>query len=156
MPMRAYPTSELTSPEEPIMKPQSVLALIAALILAGAPLAAQSTPENSSTPKSPPAGASSAAPSAELIAQGDKVFHGPGNCYACHGTNAQGSVGPNLTDAEWIHSKGSYEEIVAQVTKGVTKEESKSGIVMPPRGGSTISDDDVKAVAAYVYSLSHK
>jgi cytochrome c5 len=42
------------------------------------------------------------------------------------------------------------------VTKGVTKEESKSGIMMPPRGGSTISDEDVKAVAAYVYSLSHK
>src|SRR5215216_6195171 len=94
MPMRAYPTSELTSPEEPIMKPQSVLALIAAVTLGGAPLAAQSTPENTSTPKSPPAGASFAAPSAELIAQGDKIFHGPGNCYACHGTNAQGSVGP--------------------------------------------------------------
>lgn len=128
------------------MKPESVLALIAALILGPAPLAAQSTPENTSTPK----------PSPELIAQGDKIFHGPGNCYACHGTNAQGSVGPNLTDAEWVQSKGSYEEIVAQVTKGVSKEESKSGIVMPPRGGSTISDDDVKAVAAYVYSLSHK
>ena len=138
------------------MNPQFVLALIAASILGGAPLAAQSTPENNSTPKSPAAGASSAAPSAELIAQGDKIFHGAGNCYACHGTNAQGSVGPNLTDAEWIHSKGSYEEIVAQVTKGVPKEESKSGIVMPPRGGSTISDDEVKAVAAYVYSLSHK
>jgi len=138
------------------MKPLFVLALVAASILGGAPLAAQSTPENSSTPKSPPAGAASAAPSTELIAQGDKIFHGPGNCYACHGTNAQGSVGPNLTDAEWIHSKGSYEEIVAQVTKGVPKEESKSGIVMPPRGGSTISDDEVKAVAAYVYSLSHK
>ncbi len=103
------------------MKPESVLALIAALILGPAPLAAQSTPENTSTPKSPPAGASSAAPSPELIAQGDKIFHGPGNCYACHGTNAQGSVGPNLTDAEWIHSKGSYEEIVAQVTKGVSE-----------------------------------
>ena len=138
------------------MNPQFVLALIAASILGGAPLAAQSTPENNSSPKSPPAGALSAAPSPELITQGDKIFHGPGNCYACHGTNAQGSVGPNLTDAEWIHSKGSYEEIVAQVTKGVPKEESKSGIVMPPRGGSTISDDEVKAVAAYVYSLSHK
>jgi mono/diheme cytochrome c family protein len=140
------------------MKPQSILTLIATLLLGSAPLVAQSTPENTSTPKSPPAGAPSAAPqpSPELIAQGDKVFHGPGNCYACHGTNAQGSVGPNLTDAEWIHSKGSYDEIVAQVTKGVPKEESKSGIVMPPRGGSTISDDDVKAVAAYVYSLSHK
>jgi mono/diheme cytochrome c family protein len=128
------------------------------VLLGSAPLAAQGTPENSSTPNTPPAG-SQEKPSAvtpELIAQGDKIFHGPGNCYACHGTNAQGSVGPNLTDAEWIHSKGTYEEIVAQVMKGVPKEESKSGIVMPPRGGSTISDDDVKAVAAYVYSLSHK
>jgi mono/diheme cytochrome c family protein len=141
------------------MKPQSSLALLAILVLAGsASLSAQSTPENSSTPKPPPADAPSAAAAAtpELIAQGDKVFHGPGNCYACHGTNAQGSVGPSLTDAEWIHSKGSFDEIVAQVTKGVTKEESKSGIMMPPRGGSTISDEDVKAVAAYVYSLSHK
>ena len=65
-------------------------------------------------------------------------------------------MGPNLTDAEWIHSKGTLEEIVAQVEHGVPKEESKSGIPMPPKGGSSISDDDVKAVAAYVYSLSHK
>jgi mono/diheme cytochrome c family protein len=92
----------------------------------------------------------------ELIAQGEKVFHGPGNCYACHGTNGQGAVGPNLSDAEWLHSKGSFEEIVVQVTNGVPKEESKSGIPMPPKGGGSISDDDVKAVAAYVYSLSHK
>jgi mono/diheme cytochrome c family protein len=65
-------------------------------------------------------------------------------------------VGPNLTDAEWIHSKGSYDEIVAQINKGVPKEEAKSGILMPPKGGATLSDDDVKAIAAYVYSLSHK
>jgi mono/diheme cytochrome c family protein len=38
----------------------------------------------------------------------------------------------------------------------VPKEESKSGIVMLPKGGGTLSDEDVKAVAAYVYSLSHK
>jgi mono/diheme cytochrome c family protein len=141
------------------MNPQSALALAAALtLLTRAPLAAQSTSEKASPPKDSSAAAAPAPAgiTPELIAQGDKVFHGPGNCYACHGSNAQGSVGPNLTDAEWIHSKGSYEEIVAQVIKGVPKEESKSGIVMPPRGGSTISDDDVKAVAAYVYSLSHK
>jgi mono/diheme cytochrome c family protein len=29
-------------------------------------------------------------------------------------------------------------------------------VPMPAKGGSTISDDDVKAVAAYVYSLGHK
>ena len=90
------------------------------------------------------------------IVQGDSIFHGKGNCYACHGTNAQGAVGPNLTDAEWIHSDGSYDAIVKQVTTGVPQAESKSGIAMPPKGGASITDDEVKAVAAYVYSLSHK
>jgi hypothetical protein len=27
---------------------------------------------------------------------------------------------------------------------------------MPPKGGSSITDEEVKAVSAYVYSLSHK
>ena len=91
----------------------------------------------------------------ELIDKGNEIFHKDGLCYACHGADAKGMVGPNLTDDVWIHSKGSYDEIVAQVMKGITKEESKSGVVMPPKGGSSISDDDVKAVAAYVWSLSH-
>ena len=93
---------------------------------------------------------------AAAITQGDSIFHGKGNCYACHGANAQGAVGPNLTDAEWLHSDGSYDAIVKQITTGVPQAESKSGIAMPPKGGSTITDDEVKAVAAYVYSLSHK
>ncbi len=91
-----------------------------------------------------------------LIARGDSVFHGPGNCYACHGSKAEGLVGPSLIDAEWIHSKGTMEEIAAQVATGIPKEQSKSGIPMPAKGGSAISDDDVKAVAAYVHSLSQK
>lgn len=90
------------------------------------------------------------------IAKGDTIYHKTGLCYACHGSNAEGAVGPNLTDAEWIHGDGSYDFIVATVTAGVPKEKAKSGIMMPPKGGSTISDEDVKAVAAYVYSLSHK
>jgi mono/diheme cytochrome c family protein len=105
---------------------------------------------------SPAAAQAPAGVTATAIAQGDSIFHSKGNCYACHGANAQGAVGPNLTDAEWIHSDGSYDAIVKQVTTGVTKEESKSGIPMPAKGGSSITDDEVKAVAAYVYSLSHK
>ena len=141
------------------MVPQARLGILLFLATAAVPpLVAQGTPEKASTPAAPPANAPSATAGVtpELIAQGDKVYHGPGNCYACHGANAQGAVGPNLTDAEWIHSKGSFEELVAQVTNGVPKEESKSGIPMPPKGGGSISDDDVKAVAAYVFSLSHK
>jgi cytochrome c oxidase cbb3-type subunit 3 len=97
-----------------------------------------------------------AAATPAAIAQGDSIFHGKGNCYACHGANAQGAVGPNLTDAEWIHSDGTYDAIVKQITTGVEQKESKSGIPMPPKGGSSITDDEVKSVAAYVYSLSHK
>jgi mono/diheme cytochrome c family protein len=141
------------------MKAQIRLGLALAMATAvAAPALAQTTSDNSATPASPPAAAAPAAPGVtpDLIAQGDKIFHGAGNCYACHGSNAQGAVGPNLTDAEWIHSKGTLEEIAAQITHGVPKEESKSGIPMPPKGGGTISDEDVKALAAYVYSLSHK
>jgi cbb3-type cytochrome c oxidase subunit III len=101
--------------------------------------------------KAAPAGVTPAA-----IAKGDTIFHKAGLCYACHGSNAEGTVGPNLTDAEWLHGDGSFDMIVATVTSGIPAEKAKKGIPMPPKGGSTISDEDVKAVAAYVYSLSHK
>jgi cbb3-type cytochrome c oxidase subunit III len=100
--------------------------------------------------------AASAAVTPAAIARGDSVFHKSGLCYACHGTNAEGTVGPNLTDAEWLHGDGSYDMIVATVTAGIPKEKAKKGVAMPAKGGSTISDEEVKAVAAYVYSLSHK
>lgn len=104
----------------------------------------------------PAAAQAPAAVTPAAIAQGDSIYHTRGNCYACHGANAQGAVGPNLTDAEWIHSDGSYDAIVKQITSGVPAAESKSKIPMPPKGGSQITDDEVKAVAAYVYSLSQK
>jgi mono/diheme cytochrome c family protein len=132
---------------------------IASLALAGAAPVVAQTSDAAATPAKPEATASAgaAAPySPELVAKGDALFHGSGNCYACHGSKAEGLVGPNLTDAEWIHSKGSYDEIVAQINKGVPKEEAKSGIQMPPKGGATLTDDDVKAIAAYIHSLGHK
>ena len=119
---------------------------VSLLMALATPLLAQTSSTKGSSPAVTPA----------FVTRGDSVYHGPGNCYACHGTKGEGLVGPNLTDAEWIHSKGTYEEIVTQIKDGVPKEKSKSGIPMPPKGGSTISDEDVKAVAAYVLSLSQK
>jgi cbb3-type cytochrome c oxidase subunit III len=118
--------------------------LVAALALLGAGQAVAQE-------KAAPAGVTPAA-----IAQGDSLFHKDGMCYACHGSNAQGAVGPNLTDAEWLHGDGSYDMIVATVTSGVPADKAKKGIAMPPKGGSSITEEQVKAVAAYVYSLSHK
>lgn len=91
-----------------------------------------------------------------MVDKGKEIYAKQGLCYACHGQEGKGLVGPNLTDDVWLHSKGTYPEIVAQIIKGVPKEESKSGVPMPPKGGSSITDDEVKAVAAYVYRLSHK
>jgi mono/diheme cytochrome c family protein len=127
------------------MDMRTCVGLLASLLTAAVPAAAQSAP-SAKAPVVTPA----------LIARGDTVYHGSGNCYACHGAKAEGLVGPNLTDAEWIHSKGTYEDIVAQINAGVAKEKSKSGMPMPPKGGATISDEDVNAVAAYVHSLGQK
>jgi mono/diheme cytochrome c family protein len=95
---------------------------------------------------------------ADMIQQGNKLFHGAGICSTCHGPDAKGlpGLGVNLTDKEWLHSDGSYEAIVKQIMTGVPAGQSKSGIVMPPKGGSAMTDDQVRAVAAYVWSLSHQ
>lgn len=94
----------------------------------------------------------------QLIKDGQGVFQGAGLCTACHGQDAKGipNLGVNLTDTEWLHSKGTYDDIVKQIMAGVTADKSSSGTVMPPKGGSSITDAQVKAVAAYVWSLSHK
>jgi mono/diheme cytochrome c family protein len=149
----------LSSPRSFLMRARTSIGLLASLAMVGAAPAVAQTSDAAATPAKPEAAAppgAAASYSPELVAKGDALFHGSGNCYACHGSKGEGLVGPNLTDAEWIHSKGSYDEIVAQIDHGVPKAESKSGIEMPPKGGAALSDDDVKAIAAYVYSLSHK
>jgi mono/diheme cytochrome c family protein len=90
------------------------------------------------------------------IAAGKDLFVGEGLCLACHGADAKGSIGPDLTDKIWLHGTGSLADIVARVLVGVSSEQSKLGQIMPPRGGSGITDEQVRAVAAYVWSLSHK
>jgi len=118
--------------------------LIGALLAGPGTLAAQAHARDSL-----PAGVT-----AQMIANGKQIYAGRGVCYACHGQDAAGGMGPNLADTVWLHSRGEYERIVATILAGVTARESKSGIMMPPRGGSAISDDDARAVAAYIWSLS--
>lgn len=98
------------------------------------------------------------APSAEEIEKGKAIYKGAGLCYACHGANGEGAVGPKLTEREgsYWHSDGSWDGITKFVTAGVAKEQAKSGIMMPAKGGAKLSDADVKAVSAYVYAISRK
>lgn len=93
------------------------------------------------------------------LALGDSVFHGlkgAASCQACHGADGkQATVAPDLTDAEWLHSDGSFEGIYTTIKTGVMAPKKFSG-VMPPFGGAPLDPASHRAVAAYVYSLSHK
>ena len=93
-----------------------------------------------------------------MITQGDSLFHAS-SCVRCHGADAKGTPrGADLTDNVWSQISGTYPEIVQVITDGVPKEKIKLATAtfpMRPRGGSNMTDDQIRAVAAYVYSLSH-
>lgn len=91
-----------------------------------------------------------------MVAEGEAIFHGVGFCYACHGEGGTGmaQLGADLTDGEWTHTDGSYQGLVERIGRGVRAEESASGVPMPPRGGGRLTDDQLRAVAAYVWALS--
>jgi mono/diheme cytochrome c family protein len=97
--------------------------------------------------------------SPQQIALGDSIFHGlvgGGTCSACHGQDAKGTaVAPDLTDQQWINGDGSYDFMVRIITNGVPQPKQHPA-PMPPKGGAPLTDEQVKAVAAYEYSLSHK
>jgi len=115
-----------------------------------------------------PARAPSAAPGAflqglpagvtsDMVREGQRLFGGAGLCSTCHGADARGLRGlaGDLTDGEWKHLDGSYRAIVSTVEKGVSAERSGTGIPMPPRAGANLTDEQVRALAAYVWTLSH-
>lgn len=128
--------------------------LLAVLLLAGC---SKSKPVVAAAPvpKGPvmPAGVTPAS-----IALGDSLFN-TGACQRCHGQKGVGAQnGPSLVAGPWLHSTGKFEEIVSTITTGVPRTALKDAtrrFPMNPRGGPmNLNDDQVKAVAAYVYSIS--
>jgi glucose/arabinose dehydrogenase/mono/diheme cytochrome c family protein len=95
----------------------------------------------------------------EMIALGDRIYHGQvggATCTGCHGSNAKGTpLGPDLTDIQWLWSDGSYAAIAKTITTGVPQPKQYRS-PMPPMGGAALSTDQVSAVAAYIWGLSHR
>jgi mono/diheme cytochrome c family protein len=94
-----------------------------------------------------------------LVARGDSIFHGQaagGLCFGCHGMDGKGvpGVAPDLTAGKWLHGDGSFSAIMATVERGVPKPK-QAAAPMPPMGGAQLGPADIRAVAAYVYSLTH-
>ncbi len=95
----------------------------------------------------------------EMVALGDRIYHGQAGaatCVGCHGEAAAGTtLGPNLTDTQWLWGDGSFRDIVNTITAGVPQPKQYRS-PMPPMGGAELTDDQVRAVAAYIWGLSHR
>lgn len=94
----------------------------------------------------------------ELVALGDRIFHGDiggATCAGCHGSDAKGTpVGPDLTSGTWLWGDGSLPAIAQAITNGVPEPKDYSG-AMPPMGGVELSQEQINALAAYVWAVGH-
>jgi glucose/arabinose dehydrogenase/mono/diheme cytochrome c family protein len=93
-----------------------------------------------------------------MVTLGDRIYHGEvggAACVGCHGANATGTpLGPGLTSQRWLWSDGSYAGILKTIREGVPNpKEYRSP--MPAMGGAQLTPDQLAAVAAYVWALSH-
>lgn len=64
-------------------------------------------------------------------------------CAPCHGANAEGLIGPNLTDSAWLHGQGTLTDIFGVIDQGVLAK----GM---PAWGKQLSPIEVRKLAAYV------
>ncbi|HEU4631095.1 MAG TPA: c-type cytochrome [Gemmatimonadaceae bacterium] len=93
----------------------------------------------------------------QMIALGDSIFKGQaagGICYTCHGPDGKGTqLAPDLSDDQWINGDGSLDFIVQTIRNGVPQPKQHPGPM--PGFGQSLSEEQIRAVASYEYSLSH-
>lgn len=88
----------------------------------------------------------------KAVAQGRKLFRN--TCAVCHGPQGEGTqLGPDLRDAEWLNVSGEFAEIERVIREGVP-EPQEFPVPMPPHGGGAYTAAELRALAAYVHSIS--
>jgi mono/diheme cytochrome c family protein len=94
-----------------------------------------------------------------IVALGDRIYHGQvsgASCTGCHGVNGAGSpLGPDLTGKKWLWSDGSYAGIGKVIRDGVAQPKQYRS-PMPPMGGTQLTEEQLSALAVYVWALSHQ
>ena len=94
----------------------------------------------------------------DMVVLGERIYRGQvggAACTGCHGESGQGTpLGPDLMGKKWLWSDGSYAGIAKTITDGVSQPKQYRS-PMPPMGGAQLTPDQISAVAAYVWALSH-
>jgi cytochrome c oxidase cbb3-type subunit 3 len=68
------------------------------------------------------------------------------NCLACHAEEGKGDIGPNLTDAYWIHAKGTSKSIYEVIVNG----RADKGM---PKWSEDLEKEEIYQVLAHVMTL---
>jgi cytochrome c oxidase cbb3-type subunit 3 len=93
-------------------------------------------------PADPQAALAAAIGNAGAIAAGKALY--AANCAACHGAEAKGAIGPNLTDDTWLYG-GKPDQVAHTIGNGTAKG-------MPPFQ-SSLSAEQLAQVTAFVKSF---
>jgi mono/diheme cytochrome c family protein len=150
--------------------------LVASAAVLALPMVLLGCPDQAETPPPPPPttqpGAPAATPAApaapaagaralpagvtqEMVTQGQQIYAGQGICFTCHGQAGVGTVlGPALNDGQWLwlEDANNFEQLVGIIRTGVSQPREYPA-PMPPMGGASLNDDQVRAVSAYVWTL---
>jgi len=91
-------------------------------------------------------------------ARGKRLYEGKALCFSCHGKEGEGVLGPTtrLSGRTFSHTKAEISQLVELIKTGIDAKRSASSHVMPPRGGSRITDAEVELVAYYVKELNSR
>lgn len=79
----------------------------------------------------------------EVLAEGQTIYIA--NCASCHHSTGRGLIGPNLTDAYWIHGPN-FEDSMQVIAKGVLEKGMQAW-------ENSLSLRQRHAVASYIYSI---
>ncbi|WP_373522586.1 cbb3-type cytochrome c oxidase N-terminal domain-containing protein [Aquiflexum sp.] len=79
----------------------------------------------------------------QALESGQKIFDT--NCVACHASDGGGGIGPNLTDAYWIHG-GSINDIFSVVKYGVVEK----GMIP---WQDQLSPEEIQNVSSYILTM---
>jgi putative heme-binding domain-containing protein len=120
----------------------TVRRLVTAVLAASLAMAVSSA-ARAQAPAQAPAQVNPLAGNARAIDGGKNIYRG--RCGVCHGIDARGYRGSDLTTGDWVHG-GSDAQLFTTISRGIT------GTEMPPH--PNMSEEEVWMVIAYLRTLS--
>jgi mono/diheme cytochrome c family protein len=117
-----------------------VATLAIALLLGGTRLSAQARP---------------AGVTDSMLTFGREIYLGTGQCARCHGEQGEGTAeGEPLRAGTWKLGSGDYEWLTSIIRHSGVAARGRDGDPLAMRGPTLLSPDEIRAVAAYVWSIS--